>query len=202
MKRLFLAAAMILIVLPQALLAQGGSCYDCFDQGTYSTCLYLQTTGYDDCSQQTATSCNLRHPCGGGGGGCFLAGTKVSTPNGQRSIESIRVGDLVLARDSMGRVVSRPVTRTYRSLVRSYLRVNGSLQVTADHPFLASGQWLKSSELVVGTRLKLLNGGSIDVVSVEEIRRGARVFNIEVGEDHTFYANGILVHNKNPDRQG
>ena len=41
---------------------------------------------------------------GEGGGGCFAAGTKISTPNGSVDIENIKVGDEVLSFDDSGKI--------------------------------------------------------------------------------------------------
>ena len=40
-------------------------------------------------------------------------------------------------------------------------------------------------------------GGSVTVVNVQTVARGVRVYNIEVDGTHTFFANGMLVHNMN-----
>jgi len=126
----------------------------------------------------------------------------IATPGGRRAIETLAEGDLVIARDQFGRLREQSVTRTYRALANSYLRINGSLEVTVDHPFMVGSRWANAGGLTVGDRLTLLGGGSRDVLSVEVVNRGVRVYNIEVGTDHTFFANGILVHNKGHDWQG
>ena len=143
----------------------------------------------------------MGNACGGGGGGCFVAGTMISTPDGMQPIETLQKGDIVLARNALGVVTEQPVTRTYRTLARSFLEINGSIRVTDDHPFLMAGTWTDAGKLGVGDRLKSSRGGSVDVVSVRTVNRGARVYNIEVANDHTFFADGILVHNKQTPHQ-
>ena len=52
--------------------------------------------------------------CDGVDCACFVAGTPVATPNGPKPIETLRVGDLVLARDeATGSFDYKAVRRTY-----------------------------------------------------------------------------------------
>ena len=55
---------------------------------------------------------------------------------------------------------------------------------------------MKAGELRIGEMLSTM-GGSVTVVNVQTVARGVRVYNIEVDGTHTFFANGMLVHNMN-----
>lgn len=46
---------------------------------------------------------------------CFPRGTKVETPNGKVSIEDIKKGDVVFARDAEGNIVAKKVTQLFRN---------------------------------------------------------------------------------------
>lgn len=80
---------------------------------------------------------------GGPGGNCFAAGTPVLTRDGLRPIESIRVGDVVLARDpETGRTEAREVRDTKRTEAKHVIAVSiertggvETLFVTPEHRF-------------------------------------------------------------------
>ncbi len=88
---------------------------------------------------------------------CFPAGTMVQTEHGQRPIESIATGDMVLTH--RGRL--RPVVRTSRTiqdegLIRLRFQAGTSqvLEVTAtrNHPFATARGWKRADELCAGDR--------------------------------------------------
>ena len=54
-----------------------------------------------------------RYEMGEGGGGCFPAGVMISTPTGDRPIESLRVGDEVLSYDYDGKLCASRVTAVH-----------------------------------------------------------------------------------------
>ena len=37
---------------------------------------------------------------------------------------------------------------------------------------------------------------NVEIISIQLVKEPAQVYNIEVGRNHTFIANGIIVHNK------
>jgi hypothetical protein len=96
---------------------------------------------------------------GGGGAGCFVAGTPVTMADGStRPIESIRDGDLVLAYDTKS---GKPeVSKVTRTVVHDHWKeradtvlINGTLRATVNHPFFANGKWRRADQLKVGDTL-------------------------------------------------
>ncbi|HOQ47565.1 MAG TPA: SNF2-related protein [Bryobacteraceae bacterium] len=66
---------------------------------------------------------------------CVPAGTKIATPDGDRPIESIRVGDKVLAFDhGTQSVVTAAVRATFQRRTRTPLVEIGSTRLTPEHP--------------------------------------------------------------------
>ncbi len=140
---------------------------------------------------------------------CFVAGTRIATPRGERSIEGLQVGDLVLAYDeNQHRVVPRPVVSTmvYADIVpgRFSLTSGRSLGVTANHPFYLPDErrYVRADEVAGDARLLALNEAN-DVMSAvaSGFQAGVdiiptQVYNIEVAEHHNYFAEGVLVHNK------
>src|SRR4030042_1905779 len=66
--------------------------------------------------------------------------------------------------------------------------------VIADNPS-PEGNWVLVKDLKVGDLLKTENGWT-EIESVEYIQEPITVYNLSVSEPNTFFANGILVHNK------
>lgn len=84
-------------------------------------------------------------------------------------------------------------------LADEYFEINGEILVTAEHPFLVGDVWKNAGDLVPGDALRA-NGGEVVVVrAVDRISMGVRAYNLSVDTPHTFYAQGVLVHNKSPD---
>lgn len=131
---------------------------------------------------------------------CFAAGTMVRTIDGERPIETIRAGDLVLVQDTKtGSLGYQAVITAYHNPPSPTLKISfeGSDPVVATgiHRFWKAGQgWTMARELKVGDPLRTLGG----VARVEAIvdDRIQPVFNLEVGEGHSFLVGklGTLVH--------
>jgi Pretoxin HINT domain len=150
-------------------------------------------------------------------GGCFVAGTQISLADGStRPIEDVKAGDQVLAYDiDSGHVVSSEVTETFvHPDLEGTVLINGHLQATANHPVYANGRWVRADELSVGDRLLQLSpnnrgteamsygdlGSSVagQVAALVLLPGAQTTFNLEVANQHNYFAGGFLVHNKIP----
>jgi predicted lipid-binding transport protein (Tim44 family)/uncharacterized membrane protein YgcG len=138
----------------------------------------------------------------GGGGGCFPAGTKVLTPQGEVPIERIAPGEMVNAVDENGQQVLSMVRSTHatRSGLLVIRTVQGELTTTAEHPLaLASGGFSKAGELVPGDAVLAWKDGHSSpayVTGIELLAGDALVYNLTVDGPHTYIAGGFVVHNK------
>src|SRR5690606_37150229 len=90
--------------------------------------------------------------CKFGFGKCFVAGTLIRTPDGERPIEEIRVGDKVWAHDvETGadelQLVVETFVRTTPELF--HLTINGAtVFTTPEHPFMVQGRgWIDAAFL-------------------------------------------------------
>jgi hypothetical protein len=179
------AASLLVAATQQSVLATG--CLNCNET---VGCFEVATGGALQCHENP---CMLKLNCSDSG--CFVAGTKVRTPNGDMEIQNLRVGDQVYSSNALGDLVVATVNSTHRALAVNYLLINGSTGVTSEHPFRAGNAWVDAGQLMTGDVISRINGTST-VVSIARVERGVRVYNIEVGGTHTFFANGWLVHNK------
>ena len=138
------------------------------------------------------------------GGGCFTAGTKVKTSDGEKNIEDIEVGDEVYAYDvQTGETGVKKVVRTYihdaEKLV--YVTVDGeTIEATTNHPFYVEGYGFRQAEdLKPGYILILLDGSRkyVEDIHIEELSEAIKVYNFEVEDWHTYFVGeqGVLVHN-------
>jgi len=105
------------------------------------------------------------------GGGCFVAGTKISAPDGLKPIEQVREGDEVWARnEESGAVSLRHVLGTYITADQPIVRVTvdradgeaETIDATPAHLFWSvSRGWIPAKDLAAGEELVPLAGPEI-----------------------------------------
>jgi hypothetical protein len=135
---------------------------------------------------------------------CFPAGTRISTLSGLQAIETIRVGDCVLAQNSQtGELAYKPVQRvTLRPPSRPLIKISTqgeTLTATRGHPFWVNGTgWLMAKQLKVGDVLHTLNGAAV-IDSLEEAP-AQEAYNLIVSEFGSYFAGDqqLLVHDNSP----
>ncbi|RMO98679.1 hypothetical protein ALQ33_200186 [Pseudomonas syringae pv. philadelphi] len=151
---------------------------------------------------------------------CFAAGTKVSTPSGDRAIESLKVGDVVWSKpEKGGKPFAAKILAThqrsdqpiYRLKLKS-VRADGTaagetLLVTPSHPFYvpAKRDFIPVINLKPGDLLQSLADGdsentSSEVESLELYLPVGKTYNLSVDVGHTFYVGELKtwVHNTGP----
>jgi Pretoxin HINT domain/Novel toxin 21 len=137
--------------------------------------------------------------------GCFIAGTDILTPDGEKDIETIQVGDYVMADDpnTPGDVQARRVVQTYIREVMTVidLYIDGELiTTTEEHPFwVPELGWVKARDLQVGTLVQTDHETFLDVDKVVRREGTFTVYNFQVEDFHSYFVSdlGILVHNNN-----
>ncbi|QVM90054.1 DUF637 domain-containing protein [Pseudomonas entomophila] len=148
---------------------------------------------------------------------CFAAGTQVATPDGDRAIETLKVGDVVWSKPERGgKPFAAAITAThvrndqpiYR-LTLENIHSDGkdrseTLLVTPSHPFYvpAKHDFVPMGELRPGDLLQSLadgegEGTSIRVVSARLYKSVGKTYNLTVDVGHTFYVGELRtwVHN-------
>jgi hypothetical protein len=143
---------------------------------------------------------------------CFRRGTLVTMADGSTTaIEDVQPGDWVLGLDVVeARTVPARVTKAIhhgRAPCLGVRLADGStLRVTANHPVAtlvdARLRWAEAGALVVGQYVLVAAGvGEIPamqaIVAVDAAVQDDDVFDLTVEKVHNFFAERVLVHNKN-----
>ena len=150
---------------------------------------------------------------------CFVAGTKITLEGGsKKNIEDIVIGDEVLSfNESSNLIEPKKVVElkqpVHSDLVKYHLSNDTTLTCTYDHPIYTSElelvsykpEWTNErynlgrevSQIKVGDMVRLSTYGYTAVKEIEvlpEVDTQTYIFTVE--DNHNFYANDILVHNK------
>ena len=141
---------------------------------------------------------------------CFVAGTMVTTDKGEVAIENIKEGDMVLTHTVNYRKVVRPMTKKFYGNLHK-IGVNGrDIVCTPEHPFYVYNneeekfEWVNAEEIGAGWEIAMAQFDTeknplttICEYNMTLIKRDdyVQVYNLEVEEDHSYTANGVIVHN-------
>ena len=99
----------------------------------------------------------------------------------------------------------RPILNLYREKINSYIRKitldnDFSISITFAHKLLKVGEgW--TNNLIVGDHIAFNNSNNLDEIiyikikSIEIIKHDDYVYDLEVEENHSYIANGIISHN-------
>jgi Domain of unknown function (DUF4157)/Pretoxin HINT domain len=142
---------------------------------------------------------------------CFTADTRVTLADGSsQPIRTIRPGERVLAVPD-GEVESAMlraciVDKVLQYAPAEYLLLSFDdgtvLRVTPNHPLFAEGGWRAAGELRAGDAVAVLDGSRAGLRRARVSRVAPQpaelvVYDLVVADCHTFFANGVLAHNKN-----
>jgi predicted phage tail protein len=136
---------------------------------------------------------------GGGGSGCFPGYTLVSVPGGQRRIDSLEPGDVVLSFDDQGRIIPAQILKLHvheDQLVNRYHFWGGNhLDATPNHWVLNQFNAFVCID-TLGADDCLVDGlGHLRPILHKEKLQATTVYNLTVEGQHTFIADNIRVHN-------
>jgi hypothetical protein len=130
----------------------------------------------------------------GGGAACFVSGTKILMGDGtEKPIEEVVLGDIV---QTKGGLVT--VTELMDKVVDELVEVNRKITCTPDHKFLTVEEgYVEARNLMKGLHtLVTINGEEkVEDVMVNILIEDAQVYGFETDRDHSYTANGYIVHN-------
>jgi hypothetical protein len=137
---------------------------------------------------------------GGGGTGCFIEGTLVSTDRGLRAIESIEVADQVESFDfGMGKPVMNSVLVVHRARRSVLLAIDFGgeiIRCTPTHRFYSDG-WREACDLKPRDTVLIKGGDRREVQSVTKVLGTVPVYNLAVHRHRNFVVgtSAVVVHN-------
>jgi len=134
---------------------------------------------------------------------CFVAGTDITLEDGTlKPIEEIKIGDKVLTFNEVMLInESGTVGDLKKHIVNETVIINclcnKETRCTKEHPFFIIDKgWVNASDVKAGDFVKTIDG-KCEILSVEFKQEDIEVYNLlDVSDNHNFYANSILVHNK------
>jgi hypothetical protein len=112
---------------------------------------------------------------------CFVAGTMISTPDGEKPIETVRVGDEVLAfNETSGEIEPRKVVRLFKkkspsTVHKINLSTHHQIYATSEHPFWTQRGWVNAHNITVNDQLFMVRrcnsqSAGTPIVPIEENR--------------------------------
>lgn len=146
-------------------------------------------------------------PGGFGGGGCFIAGTKVTLADETiKNIEDI-TEDTLMTSGEPEKVLKRYII-PYTGLVYAF-NGDGNYFVTPTHPFMTTEGWksldpegtkrespgLEVTLLSLGDTFIMRDNQTKNLTQLDSKEISTTVYNFGVNGTHEFYADNYLVHN-------
>lgn len=135
---------------------------------------------------------------------CFVAGTKVLTENGYKSIEKIKAGEFVYAMNEENNTYElKEVLQKFESLTSEIYEIKVAdhlIRTTARHEFyIVDKGWIRAKDLKVGDKLSSKEEIDTTITSIEIKPQSEKtpVYNMEVEGHHNYLIteDNLLVHN-------
>lgn len=144
---------------------------------------------------------------------CFPVGTPISTPSGCKEIQDVAIGDVIYGFDiETGERGAYPVVKTFKhnkndadSVYSPLIKIThekGVLILTDNHlVYRRNGRignlanFDRAGMLQIGDMLTLEDGEEVAITAIEGGPEYDFVYNLEVENVHTYFADGVRVHN-------
>lgn len=137
---------------------------------------------------------------------CFVAGTKVKTPNGEHTIETLKAGDYITTYNEEtkqyepNKVLRKLINRNVTELATLKLSNSETLQFNAYHPLLTENGYKSltcHNDLPLLTKEdKLIGGITIEEIVVENLENPIAAYNLLVENNNNFIVNGVIALGK------
>lgn len=141
---------------------------------------------------------------------CFTADTKVLLSDGSsKNIQDVKIGDVLKGETTNNTVLGLHDPKLEGRKLYSFN--GGRYFVTAEHPFKTTSGWKsidpkKTAEENIGITVTALQVGDtlitengkvvLKTIDSKNDKASTQLYNFKLDGDHTYYADGYLVHNK------
>lgn len=159
-----------------------------------STIIVTETAAYVDYNNECIPKC------------CFVAGTKVKTPNGEQPIETLKAGDYITTYNEEAKqyepnkVLRKLINRNVTELATLKLSNGETLQFNAYHPLLTENGYKSltcHNDLPLLTKEdKLIGGITIEEIVVENLENPIAAYNLLIENNNNFIVNGVIALGK------
>jgi len=130
---------------------------------------------------------------------CVARGTMILTPSGLEPIEDIILGSEVLSQNNEGKIQTARVSWKGQFETKDYLKFSFSdgriLECTPTHLIATAFGWVKAGDLRNGGWV-LTRTGLLQINKIKKLSNTQTIYDMDIELSHTYFANGVLVHNK------
>ncbi len=136
---------------------------------------------------------------------CVIQETKIMTIGGEKNIDDVEIGEMVLTHKMRYRPVTASMARTTPQLYKISTN-DRSIHLTGEHPLMkyryeeCYSEWIQTNRLNIYDFIVIVseNVECIEMINNIEVLEKPDlevVYNISVFEDESYIANGIVSHN-------
>lgn len=184
-----------------------GDCSGCAGNITLDFAVTPNPSGIDIAIVEYISGSTAAPSVSATGGGCFIAGTKVTLADGTlKNIEDVR--DAFLMTSGEPEQVLKKYAIPYKGFVYAF-NGNGNYFVTPTHPFMTTEGWksldpegtkrespgIEVSLLSLGDTFIMRDSQTKNLTQLDSKEISTTVYNFGVNGTHEFYADDYLVHN-------
>ena len=140
---------------------------------------------------------------------CFVAGTKVKTENGFKSIEDIKIGEKVYSfnLDNNEIELKEVLELIHSSAKDTYkLTIGGkTVEMTSKHQvYIVDKGWTRAYNIKIGDMMLSASGDKVKITNIEHIKYNEPIdtYNLTVEDNSNYFVTDIqvLVHNATPSK--
>ena len=137
---------------------------------------------------------------------CFIGETMIKNSLGAEiMIKDLKEGEIIQGYDlKENKVKDTQITHIFEHEKQDYFIIKfkdkSILKVTKEHPLYTTQGYVKVEDLSPGQKVgKINNKNQLEFIEISKIRKSLfkkKVYNLEVDQEHNYFANNFLVHNK------
>jgi len=122
---------------------------------------------------------------------CLQEGQLVETPDGDKKIETLNVGDYVIGGSGKKKKILAKYNKQSNHIIIIKLENGKEIKCTEDHLILTDKGWAEVGELTGEEKI----AENARIKSIERVQEECTVYDITVEDDHSFKVFGCVVHN-------